>query len=368
MALFPYMSFARSEAMRAPFNLASSGMPPADASIFGPPRPIDLAHAGESALATLEQKVAALHGVDPARVLITLGASGAMHLAALRFFRPDTRVVSETPSYEPLRALPAYLGADHRAVLRRPEARWQIDVDEVRRELRAGPARRGPGHVFVTNTHNPSGVRLSADTLRDLANETAVSGGVLISCEVYMEFAPPGSRTHAALVAPNGISLGSLTKAYGLGPLRAGWIVLGEGLAEEREALLDMTYLSYVDPPTSALRTAIEAFDHLDELRKPLEEVDRESRPELVRWLGDTPGIDGVAPDLGLTAFPRVEGVRDTFALQRHLAETEGVGVVPGEFFGLPGHLRIGCGLPPARLREALIRLTRGIESFRRAR
>jgi aspartate/methionine/tyrosine aminotransferase len=366
MLQFPYMFFARTESMRAPFNLTQSGMDAPDPALFGAPPTIDLGFAGQEALPELERRVAASHGVDPARVLITMGASAAMHIAGLRFFRPGARVVSETPSYEPLRSLPAYFGAEHRLVHRRPEQHWTVDPSEVRRELDGGRPRTGPGHIFVTNTHNPSGARLSAGAMRELAAEAARAGGVLISCEVYMEFSPPGERTHAALVAPNGISLGSLTKAYGLGPLRAGWIVLGEGLLHERTALLDMTYLSYVDPPTMAIRAAIAALERLDAFRARIAEVERESRPVLAAWLEGTPGVQGDPPALGLTAFPRIDGVRDSFALQRFLLEREGVGVVPGEFFGLPGHLRIGCGLPPVRLAEALERLARGIAAFRR--
>ena len=50
----------------------------------------------------------------------------------------------------------------------------------------------------------------------------------------------------------------------------------------------------------------------------------------------------------------------DTRALAEHLAREHGVDVVPGEFFGLPGHLRVGCGVPAATLEEGLARLSAG--------
>jgi aspartate/methionine/tyrosine aminotransferase len=96
--------------------------------------------------------------------------------------------------------------------------------------------------------------------------------------------------------------------------------------------------------------------------------VRRESRPHLVRWLGTTAGIRATVPAHGLIAFPRVQGVEDTRALARYLAAEHSVDVVPGEFFGRAGHLRVGCGVPEATLAEALARLARGIEAWRRAR
>lgn len=360
--LFPYMEFARTEAYRSPLSLTSSGMPAADPALFGSNVPVDLGWAGKEALPEVEAKLARYMGVDRSRVVVTLGASSAIHLVATTLFRPGTRVVAEIPSYEPLRALPPYLGAELALLERRPEEGWRVDPSAVGRAL-AG-ARRG--HVFVTNPNNPTGARSPAAEIVELARLAELAGGVLISCEVYMEYElDPANRTLASLLAPNAISIGSLTKAYGLGALRVGWVVLGEGLAAERKRFVDMQYLNYVDPPTVSLRLAARAFDLLERLREPLRRMERDQKPILRRWLAETPGVDGAAPALGLTSFPRFEGIDDTRAFARHLVAEHGVDVVPGEFFGRAGHLRIGCGLPPRDLEEALVRVAAGARRFR---
>jgi aspartate/methionine/tyrosine aminotransferase len=188
---------------------------------------------------------------------------------------------------------------------------------------------------------------------------------VLVSCEVYMEMARPEQRVHAFALAPNAVSIGSLTKAYGLGPLRIGWILLGEGLAGEIESLRDLAYLAYVDPPTAALRGGLAALERLAELTAPLRRVERESRPLLERWLRESARVESTLPAIGLVAFPRVRGVEDTRALQRWLAREHEIDVVPGEFFGRAGHLRVGCGLPPATLAPALERLEDALAAYR---
>ena len=365
MPYFPYMVFARTRSHLARQSLTQSGMPtPVGFDLRNATAQVDIGYAGLDALPDFERGIANSLNIDPQRVIATLGATGGMHLAAWRFFRPGSRVASETPSYEPLRALPRAFGADCVLVGRDPAAGWRLDPERVRHAL----AGAKPGHVFLTNSHNPSGACMSGAQMNELAREAERCGGVLVCCEVYLEFQEPGLREPAFRVAPNAISISSMTKAYGLGGLRLGWMVLGEGLIKERDSLIDLSYLAYVDLPTPALRAGPEAFDLLPSLRGNVERIERESKPVLLSWLATTPGIKSSPPDLGLTAFPGIEGVVDTSALAEHLLENFDVGVVPGEYFGLPGHIRIGCGLEPQALRAALESLAEGIADFRRIR
>jgi len=359
---FPYMFWAHDQCARTPYVLIQSGMPNADPALFsGLPR-IDLGHPTQSALPDVEERLARRFGVERSRVLVTLGVSGGMHFAAARWFRKGSRVVVDRPSYEPFRALPAHFGAQTVELARRLEDGWSLDPAAVRAAL-AGA--KGPGHVFFANLHNPTGARAKAGDLREMAAAAAETGGKLVVCEVYMEYAPPEERLHAFQLAPNGVSIGSLTKAYGLGPLRAGWMVLGEEVAREREALLDTLYLDYVDPPTIALRAFASALDQLEALARPIARVEAESRPIWERWLRETEGLRAFVPSRGIVAFPRVEGVSDTRALCEFLVREHQVDVVPGEFFGSPGHIRVGCALPAPLLEAGLAHLAQGIRAFR---
>jgi aspartate/methionine/tyrosine aminotransferase len=365
---FPYMDFARSAALGARWTLTQSGMPAAPVEVLGGRPLADLSHPAEHAAPALRRRLAELLGADERLLLLALGASGGMHLAAEAFFGPGTRVLVETPSYDPLRALPERMGAEVRLLERRASRGWAFDLAEAERLAAGAP---GPCHVFATNSHNPTGAVLGAAEVRALAALAARSGGALVCCEVYMEFAAPGERVHAALLAPNAISIGSLTKAYGLGPLRAGWLLLGEGLAAERERLEDLAHLDQVDPPTPALAAALNALDHLPELTARIRAVERDCRPLALRWLARHRDWECAAPRLGITAFPRlapadaVDAPGAARALARYLREVHEVGVVPGDYFDAPGHLRLGFGLAPAALAEALERLDRGLEGWR---
>jgi aspartate/methionine/tyrosine aminotransferase len=361
---FPYMAFARSAGGRARYSLVSSGMPPADARLFGAELP-DLGFANAEALPRLQERLGAHLGVAPEQVIVTVGASAAMLVLALALFR-GARVAVETPSYEPLRALPGALGGELRPFERRASERFAVDPERVRRALEGG---RGPGHVLLSTPHNPSGALVARDALRAAADAAEEHGGYLISNEVYLEFAPPelrsprGACASAVHAAPRSISIGSLTKAYGLGALRLGWIALGEEARDLRLRIEDAAFLDYVDPPTPILRLGLTALAELERLRAPYERFAAESKPVLARWLAETPGVEGAVGDHGLMAFPRLPGIDDTQAFQRHCVRAHDVDVVPGEYFGAPGHVRVGFGLEPSRLEEALARLSRALAS-----
>jgi len=356
--LFPYATWLQTEGFRSSYCLSASGVPAPDAALLGPAEPPDLGPAPVDALPRLEARLAELFGVERERVIVAGGASGAMHVAALALF-PGAHVVTETPCYPALPALAALHGASHASLCTLPADGYALDAAGADRAL----AGRGPraGHLFLCQPHNPTGRVLPPDAVRELAEVAARHGGLLVANEVYMEFARPDERHHAFHLAPNTVSIGSLTKAYGLGALRAGWCILGEGVAHERARLLDRAHLIDLDPPTPTLRLARAALDRLDVLLGTARRLEHESRPLLARWLESSPHVSGEVATLGLHAFPEVHGVRDTRALARALAATESLDVVPGELFGQPGHVRVSCALPPATLEEALVRLDRGI-------
>lgn len=357
---FPYMVYAHEQVATSSYCLSQSGMPVPESSFLAQAGGIDISPPAAEALPAFEAGIARLFGLDPARVLATVGASSAMNFCAARYFRPGSVVVCERPSYEPLRALPALFGGEARVVDRRPEDGWKLSPERVEEALAGAEV----GHLFLTNPNNPTGALMEADEIRALGEIAARHNGVLVVCEVYGEYLPPDRRVHAAHIAPNGISIGSLTKAYGLGALRAGWMLLGEGLEREHVHLRDMSYLAYVDPPTASLRGAVCALGALPQLLQPLRQVEVESRPLWQSWLKESAAVECIVPEFGIIAFPKLVGIQNTRSFAEFLSAELQVDVAPGEYFGLAGHVRIGCGVPAETLREGIERLDRGIEAW----
>ena len=401
--LFPYMFWAHEGMLGPTWSLSQSGMPaPAGAwlaELAGGPDgsqgdpaaawDADLMHPTGETQPALEAAIAAHLGVRPERVLVTLGASMAMAVVASWLFRPSkagpATVAVDVPSYEPFRQLPPYFGARCAPVARRFDEGWRLapedvatalglsapDVPDAEARAAAEAASRAPRHLFFTNPSNPTG---HTEDLAGLEALGAVIGpartpgrNALIVSEAYMPLSP--IQTCAARDIPHAISLGSLTKAYGLGALRIGWIVLGEAWADARDELVGHAYLAYVDPPTASQRRGLQLMPHLGALLAPYHTFATESRPILFEGIAQSPHLSGPTFDIGLVAFPRVapragEAVADTEDLAAFLRDEHDLGVTPGEHFGAPGHLRLGFGAPVAHVREATERLVRGVADW----
>lgn len=357
---FPYMVWAHEKSARTSSPLSHSGVPNASAAFLADMR-VDNEHPGRHALPAFEAAVAKRLGVPKEAVVAVPGASGGLAATALCFFG-GARVAVEVPGYEQLRSLALRHAAQAVPLPRRLESDWDASPAELD-TLLAGAAR---GHAFLTNTHNPSGALLSRARIAELGAVCAAHGGVLASCDIYQEFLPEAERVWTCRAAPNGITIGSLTKAYGCGPLRLGWVALGAALLDRRHALRDATYTMWVDPPTTTLAAGVRALERLDELFACARDTHARSKPLLDRWLVSTRGVRAFVPSHGLVSFPRIDGLADGHAFAEWLVRHAQVDVVPGEFFGAPGHLRVACGLPPEQLADALARLAAGIGTWSR--
>ena len=71
--------------------------------------------------------------------------------------------------------------------------------------------------------------------------------------------------------------------------------------------------------------------------------------------------LRGDVPPYGCMAFPEVVGEPDTLALGRRLLREQNVLVVPGEYFGAPGRIRIGFGAVGEGLESGMARLADGL-------
>jgi len=349
-----YMRFAKLET-GARYNLASSGIADLDLADLGVSL-TDLALNGANAYghAPFIAAIAARFGVDPACVVAPGGGcSFANHLALAALVSPGDEVLVEDPTYELLVSTLGYLQARVRRFPRRPEERWRLDPTAVAAALT--PKTR---LVALTNLHNPSSALAEASAISAIAGAAASVGARVLVDEVYLELTFGAGKARTAFAeGGNAIVTSSLTKAYGLSGLRCGWILAPAPLAERMRRLND---LFAVAPAHVAERLSLIALGRLDGLRARANAVLAQNRAAYRRILGDHPGLDQVVFDQGTTVFPRlVDGDGDAF-FARLKARFE-TSVVPGRFFGRPGHIRVGLGGDPAMTRSGLERLAEAL-------
>jgi aspartate/methionine/tyrosine aminotransferase len=216
--------------------------------------------------------------------------------------------------------------------------------------------------------HNPSGALLSTEMIRAIGKIAQRARAHVLIDEVYLEmlFAQPQpfSFLIGNSIAPAGenpfIVTTSLTKVYGLSGLRCGWILAAPDLARRMWLLNDLFAATGAHP---AERLSVMAFEHLQHFRERARTLLTANRVLLDTFLSSRSDLECFRPPAGTLVFPRLKR-GDTKAFFKLLREKYETTVVPGEFFEMPRHFRIGIGGDTSGLRASLERLGAALDEF----
>lgn len=357
--MFPpieYLEWIAGRPERATFDLGSSDLHAARP-------PIEAPTDRDDALGDLRALLAAEYEVEPDQVLVTAGATHANFVAFATAIQsgggvdptdetPRSHVLVEKPGYEPLRATPAGLGANVDRFVRPSEDGYPLEADRV-----AAAATDDTTLVAVSNRHNPSGAIADRATLAEVARATGDSGATLLVDEVYAPFGLTGDDTAfggpTAAGLPNTVVTGSVTKFFGLGPLRVGWLVgPPDFVARARSTAWHVPVVSApnVGMVADVLADAEEWADHSRDVLATNCDL-------LSSFVDDRSDLAGfVAPGCSYAFLSHVGPDRERTDGYRvvETANEQGLLVVPGRFFDAPEHFRVSLGGEPEAMREAL--------------
>ena len=349
-----YMPWAKLHS-DARFNLASSGV--AGFPLSELPVSIEqLQINGDSGYGykPLQQAIAAKCGVDPDCVVTAAGTSMANHLAMATLIDPGDEVLIEHPTYELLRAALSYLGAELKTFARREEYGYAIDPAEIRRTL--SPKTK---LIVLTNLHNPTSVLTPDSVLREVGDLARSVGARVLVDEVYLDAVYENTPRTSYRLGPEFVVTNSLTKVYGLSGLRCGWILADPDLARAMWRLNDL-YASTPVHPAELLSVA--AFEHLPKIKERARKIVDADRVLLNNFLSHQDEVSAVRTQFGTTSFLHLKTGDAELFLQRLRAEYE-TSAVPGRFFGMPTHFRVGMGVNTEMFGEGLRRIARALAS-----
>ena len=350
-----YMNWAKTRS-RARYNLATSGLDNLELSELDV-KLDDLALTGTAGYgyAPLIEAIAKKLRVGTDSIVPATGTSLANHLAMAAIVNPGDEVLIEQPTYEPLLALARYLGANIRRFQRRFEDGFEVLPGEIARNT--SPRTR---LIVITNHHNPSSVLTDEKTLRELGELAQRVGARVLVDEVYLESMFAARPPTAVHLGPQFVTTSSLTKAFGLSGLRCGWIVAEPGLAQEIWSLNDLFGVNAAHP---AERLSVLAFAQLEGIAAKAEARLETNRALLKAFLDTRPDLKTVRTDSGTTMFPRVQQ-GSSEQLCRLLREKYETSVVPGSYFEMPAHFRVGLGGATEVLQEGLERLGKALDEL----
>ena len=303
----------------------------------------------------LVDRIASRYGVRPEQVATATGTSGANFLVYAALLRPGDEVLVEQPAYDPLLAVPAWLGARVTRFERRFEEGFKLDLGRVAAALT--PRTR---LIVVTNPHNPTGVLSGEAELRALGALAERHGCFVLADEVYLDAVPGVPPRPAATLSPNIVTTASLTKAYGLAGLRCGWVLADTIFCEEIRRARDL-----VDGTGSVLaeRTAAAAFDRLPELAARARAILAPNFERFGAFMAGQPALEWVVPAGGTVAFPRLRAKVSADAFADRLLRDFDTAVVPGRFFEAPAHFRVALGIPEDVLGRGLDAIGRALRA-----
>ena len=345
-----YMYWAKT---RAPvrYNLGSSEVPHFRLDRW-PIDPAELELDGMSSYRypPLREAIAAKCGVTADRVVMADGTSMANMLAMAALLAPGDKVAIEHPTYEPMAAAAAFLGAELVRFTRRGPA-FDLDPDAIPRGCRL---------IILTNLHNPTGNLADTATLAAVHALAERDGAHVLIDEVYLDSALPAQQS-AALSGERFVCTSSLTKCYGLSGLRCGWILAAPALTEK---IWRLNELFGVAQAHQAERLSLIALRRLGEIAAENAPLLARNRALANAFFAGRSELEAAPITGGITAFPRLlRG--DVDALDATLRAEYDAAIVPGRFFGLADHFRIGVGQPTQIVEAGLERLGAALDRMR---
>ncbi|HYU97656.1 MAG TPA: aminotransferase class I/II-fold pyridoxal phosphate-dependent enzyme [Pyrinomonadaceae bacterium] len=351
-----YMHWAKTSS-RARFNLATSGL----ANLTLQELQVSLADlelTGESGYGyqPLISLLADRFHVNATSIVTAAGTSFANHLALAALINPGDEVLFESPTYEPLLATAEYLGATVKPFQRRFEEGWRVSAVEVERNLS-----RRTRLIVITNFHNPSGVLTDNQTLKEVGELARRNNARVLVDEVYLEMLFGEPSLTAFHLGDHFVVTSSLTKAYGLSGLRCGWILAEPELAQRMWRLND---LFAATPVHSGERLSVVALKQLPAIAERAQCRLDKHRLMLNQFLDSRDDLEAIRPAVGSIMFPRVNG-QSSEKLCDLLREKYETSVVPGRFFEMPAHFRIGMGGDTESFSEGLDRLGQALDELK---
>ncbi len=297
------------------------------------------------------------HGLslDPARVIVTAGSSGAFLLAFTALFEAGDRVGLGDPGYPSYRQILKALSLEPVGIPTRMQLRYQPVPEELPDDL-AG--------LIVASPANPTGTMLDRPALAALIEAAAARGAAFVSDEIYHGIEYERRSVSALEISDEVYVINSFSKYYSMTGWRVGWMVVPEAHVRLVERLAQNLFIC---PPHASQVAALAALDCADELRGNLA-VYAENRRLMMAGLPEA-GFTRIAPpDGAFYVYADVsELTGDSLGFAGEILDKAGVAVTPGLDFDPvrgKGTLRFSYARATADIAEGLERLA----AFMRAR
>ncbi len=319
-------------------------------------------------LPALRAAIAAYYGtrynldLDPERILVTPGGSGALLLASSLLVDPDRHWLLADPGYPCNRHFLRLVEGAAQLVPVGPQTAYQLTPALVDAHWNASSV-----GALVASPANPTGTVLPVDALSALSQSLKARGGHLVVDEIYHGLTYGMDAPSVLQVDDDAFVLNSFSKYFGMTGWRLGWLVAPPQAVPELEKLAQNLYIS---ASSIAQHAALACFEPdtlaIFEQRRHAFQARRDYLLPALRELGFRIEVE---PEGAFYLYCDVSDFTDDAqAFCAHFLETEHVAFTPGLDFGhyrANQHVRLAYTQEIPRLQDAVARIRRGLETWR---
>jgi aspartate/methionine/tyrosine aminotransferase len=284
-----------------------------------------------------------------ANILVHSGAEEAIFSFMNVALQPGDHIIVHFPCYQSLFEVAAAIGCEVTRWETHEADNWELDLDFLQKALKTNTKA-----IVINCPHNPTGYvmsRAKLDSIIEIAHERQL---LLFSDEVYrlLERNPADTLPPACDLYENAVSLGVMSKAFGLPGLRIGWIATKNAVIYQQMAAFK-DYLTICNNAPSEFLAKI-ALRHTNRIVERNLQIINTNLALLDTFFGKYSDLfNWVAPKSGSTAFPSLRTGQPVEQFCLELVEQQGVLLLPSDYYDF-GHKNFRLGYGRKNLAEAL--------------
>jgi aspartate aminotransferase len=305
--------------------------------------------AGEKAL---REKIAQMHGADPANVIITPGSKWAI-FTTIDLLCRNKKIVSFSPLWPAFGSMARHFDAELEAIPLKMENNWDISFDEFSNAV------KGKSLTILNNPTNPMSKGWSdaeQNKVMEISNDADVP--VLLDL-AYRDLAftkKPDIEWKQGTIITN-----SFSKSLAMTGWRIGYIIAETELIERYKKL---NQISITCVPKFIQAAALAGLGKREEITKQFRNECKARADAAMKVFGEK-GVECTRPDAGFYVFPKLP-CDDSFKPIMKLLEKYAIAMVPGSVFGnYPEHARISLCYSPDVIEDSLNKLMEVVETCR---
>lgn len=299
----------------------------------------------------LRELVASFYpGATPDNVLITNGSAEANFLCTMTILEPGDELIYMVPNYLQIGILAESIGVKVKPIRLRPEYNWQMDLDELNSLVTAKTKM-----IAVCTPNNPTGAIMSVETMSEVQKIVNEHDLFLLSDEVYRGAELSGIESPSVYTGrKKDIVNSGLSKAYRLPGLRLGWTVTDPDSIWNFWKLHDFTTIS-IGIVSDFIASRVLQPTRRKKLLGSTTEFLNTNLEILTNWIQNQDNLFSlIAPEAAAIAFPSYNLEIPSVDLITKLRDEKSVLIMPGDWFGVERHIRIGYGTPADFLQRGL--------------